>query len=99
VLGNRLLVQLVGQHLDVLVVHVGTQLEVTVIQLLKSRPLLLLTYLHQILYILDKVQHLLVVLVVVVGDNRDTVLQLIKVRVGRVVNQKDVLQISVFEHS
>lgn len=98
-LGNRLLVQLVGQHLDVLVVHVGTQLEVTVIQLLKSRPLLLLTYLHQILYILDKVQHLLVVLVVVVGDNRDTVLQLIKVRVGRVVNQKDVLQISVFEHS
>ncbi len=86
-LGNCLLVQLVGQHLDILVVHVGTQLEVTVIQLLKSRPLLLLTYFHQILYILDKVQHLLVVLVVVVWNNRDTVLQLIEVRVGCVVNQ------------
>lgn len=92
-------VQFACQGLDILIVHVGAQLKVAMVQFLKSCPFLLLTDFNQIFHILDKVEKLLIILIVVEGDNRDSVFQLIKVGISSVVDQENVFQLSVLEHS
>lgn len=51
--GDRLLVKFACQYLNIFVVHVRTELEVPMVELLQCRALLLLTNLDQIFDILN----------------------------------------------
>lgn len=97
VLIYSLFVEFVGQQLNIFIVHVWTQLEVPVIELLKGSPFFLLAYLHQIFYVLDQVQQLLIVFIVVKRNYWNPVLQLVEVWISRVIHQKDVLQVPVLQ--
>mgnify|MGYP007086712917 CR=1 FL=1 len=79
---------------------VSAQLEIPMIELLKCiSTLLLLVYLHQILYIVDQVKQLLIILIVVVRNDRNTVLQLIKIGVSCVIDEQHILQSPVLQYS
>ena len=95
VLIYSLFIEFAGQQLNIFIVHVWTQLEVPVIELLKGSPFLLLAYLHQVFYVLDEVQQLLIIFIVVKRNYWNPVLQLVKVWISRIIHQKNILQIPV----
>ena len=78
---NCLLVQLRSQYLNILKIHVSTQLEILVIKFLNRARVALvrISYFNQLLDVLYQMKQLLVIFVVVVRNDRNTVLQLIEI--------------------
>ena len=77
---RRVFIQRLGQFLQVLELQIISQLEIVIVGLLeRSETLMTLLHLHQHLHISYQVQQLLVLLVVVEGDDGDAVLQLVEV--------------------